>query len=128
MFCRAFPYSLSRQISLVAPHLAVRRSLLPAQQLAILRMASTLPKLAIFEAIAKHDPKTPAIIHSSSQRTFTYGSLLHDVAAAKDHLSEVTNGKSLRGERIAFLAENGYDYVGAILQQTEQERKTKHLP
>lgn len=83
-------------------------------------MASTLPKLPIFEAIAKHDPKTPAIIHSSSQRTFTYGSLLHDVAAAKDHLSEVTNGKSLRGERIAFLAENGYDYVGAIVQQTEQ--------
>jgi malonyl-CoA/methylmalonyl-CoA synthetase len=82
-------------------------------------MASTLPKLPIFEAIAKHDPKTPAIIHSSSQRTFTYGSLLHDVAAAKDHLSEATNGKPLRGERIAFLAENGYDYVGAILQRTE---------
>jgi malonyl-CoA/methylmalonyl-CoA synthetase len=77
-------------------------------------MASTLPKLPIFEAIAKHDPKTPAVIHSSSRRIFTYGSLLHDVAAVKDHLSDVTNGKSLRGERIAFLAENGYDYVGAI--------------
>lgn len=83
-------------------------------------MASTLPKLRIFEAIAKHDPTSPAIIHSSSKRTFTYGSLLHDVAAAKDHLSEVNSGKSLRGERIAFLAENGYDYVGADIQQTGQ--------
>lgn len=77
------------------------------------RMASTLPSSPIFESIARHDPKSPAIIHSASDRTFCYGSLLHDVAAAKDTLTALTNGKSLAGERIAFLAENGYDYVGA---------------
>ena len=77
-----------------------------------LRMASTLPKSPIFDAIAKHDPKSLAIVHSASDRSFGYGSLLHDVAAAKDNLTDLANGKSLRGERIAFLAENGYDYVG----------------
>jgi len=76
-------------------------------------MASTLPSLPIFRNIAKHDPQSPAIIHSVSERRFCYGSLLHDVAAAKDNLSELVDGRSLEGERIAFLAENGYDYVGA---------------
>ncbi|KAK6376551.1 hypothetical protein LTS17_007146 [Exophiala oligosperma] len=78
-------------------------------------MASTLPSSPIFESIARHDPKSPAIIHSASDRTFCYGSLLHDVAAAKDTLTALTNGKSLAGERIAFLAENGYDYVVTFL-------------
>ncbi|KEF63260.1 uncharacterized protein A1O9_01237 [Exophiala aquamarina CBS 119918] len=78
-------------------------------------MASTLPSSPIFEAIAKHDPRSPAIIHSASDRTFCYGSLLHDVAAAKDNLAALANGKSLVGERIAFLAENGYDYVVTFL-------------
>jgi malonyl-CoA/methylmalonyl-CoA synthetase len=76
-------------------------------------MASTLPSSPIFNAIAKHDPKSLAIVHSASDRSFCYGSLLHDVAAAKDNLTSLANGKTLKGERIAFLAENGYDYVGA---------------
>ena len=76
------------------------------------RMASTLPSTPIFNAIAKHDAKSLAIVHSSSNRSFCYGSLLHDVAAAKDNLASLVHGKSLRGERVAFLAENGYDYVG----------------
>jgi malonyl-CoA/methylmalonyl-CoA synthetase len=76
------------------------------------RMASTLPSTPIFNAIAKHDPTSLAIVHSASDRSFCYGSLLHDIAAAKDNLTELVKGKSLRGERIAFLAENGYDYVG----------------
>ncbi|KIX95911.1 uncharacterized protein Z520_08166 [Fonsecaea multimorphosa CBS 102226] len=78
-------------------------------------MASTLPCSPIFAAIAKHDPKSPAIIHSASDRTFCYGSLLHDVAAAKDNLTALAGGRSLVGERIAFLAENGYDYVVTFL-------------
>lgn len=75
-------------------------------------MASTLPSTPIFNAIAKHDPASRAIIHGGSNRSFCYGSLLHDVAAAKDNLTSLAGGRSLRGERIAFLAENGYDYVG----------------
>lgn len=77
-----------------------------------LRMASTLPRSSVFEALSKHDPKRPAIVHSVSERTFVYGSLLHDVAAAKDILTAATQGRSLKGERVAFLVENGYDYVG----------------
>ena len=77
------------------------------------RMASTLPRLPIFEALKKHDATSTAVIHGLSGRSFTYGELVNDIAAAKDKLQHNTNGKSAEGERIAFLVENGYDYVGA---------------
>ena len=76
-------------------------------------MASTLPRLPIFEAIKKHDAQRTAVVHSLSGRRFTYGELVNDVAAAKDKLQRNTGGKSAEGERISFLVENGYDYVGA---------------
>lgn len=76
------------------------------------RMASTLPNLAILRAIAEHDPASPAIVHGDSQQSFSYGSLLQDVVAAKDRIWDNARGTSLEGERIAFLAENSYDYVG----------------
>lgn len=75
-------------------------------------MASTLPRLPIFEAIKQHDAKSTAVVHSISGRSFTYGELVNDVAAAKDKLQKNTGGKSAAGERVAFLVENGYDYVG----------------
>jgi acyl-CoA synthetase (AMP-forming)/AMP-acid ligase II len=78
-------------------------------------MASTLPRLPIFEAIKKHDPESTAVVHSLSGRTFKYGELINDVAAAKYKITQNTGGKSAEGERIAFLVENGYDYVGARL-------------
>jgi malonyl-CoA/methylmalonyl-CoA synthetase len=76
-------------------------------------MASTLPRLPIFEAIASHDLSQPAVTHNPSGRSFTYGELAHDVASAIENLKANTGGKSLAGERVAFLVENGYDYVGA---------------
>lgn len=76
------------------------------------RMAHTLPKLPLFEAIASHDPKNTVVIHSASGRRFTYGGLLSDVARACDILRGDAGNRSLVGERIAFLVENGYDYVG----------------
>jgi hypothetical protein len=76
-------------------------------------MASTLPKLPIFEAIASHDPKSTVVIHSESGRRFTYGELLQDVAEAKDKLHKEAGSDNIDGQRIAFLVENGYDYVGA---------------
>ena len=85
-------------------------------------MASTLPQSPVFQAILRHDPRSTAIIHSESGRTFTYGSLLADVVAAKNRLSEAADGKPLSGERIAFLAENGYDYVGALSRFCIQHR------
>lgn len=78
-----------------------------------LRMASTLPKLPVFEAIASHDPHSTAVIHSASGKRFTYGALIEDVAEAKERLYKETGTNNLDGQRIAFLVENGYDYVGA---------------
>lgn len=77
------------------------------------RMATTLPKLPLFEAIASHDPNNPVVIHSASGRRFTYGGLLSDVAQACNVLRHDAGDRSLVGERIAFLVENGYDSVGA---------------
>ena len=75
-------------------------------------MASTLPKLPILEAIASHEPKKTAIVHSKSGRSFTYGELLNDVAEGRDRLGATANGRGLENQRLAFLFENGYDYVG----------------
>ena len=80
-----------------------------------MRMASTLPRLSIFEAIAGHDPQSTAVIHGSSGPQFTYGSLLKDVADAKDKLCRLTGSQPIEGQRVAFLVENSYDYVGATL-------------
>jgi malonyl-CoA/methylmalonyl-CoA synthetase len=77
------------------------------------RMASTLPRLPIFEAIKNHDAQSTAVVHSLSGRSFTYGELVNDVAAAKDKLQRNCNGQGAEGQRISFLVENGYDYVGA---------------
>jgi hypothetical protein len=85
---------------------------IPRLQFPSYRMASSLPKLPIFEAISKHDMSSTAIIDSGSNQAFTYGTLLRDVAAAKEHLSQAASGSPLRGERVAFLAENSYNYVG----------------
>jgi malonyl-CoA/methylmalonyl-CoA synthetase len=76
-------------------------------------MTSTLPKLPVFEAIASHDPQSTVVIHSTSGRRFTYGALIEDVAEAKERLYKEAGSDSLDGQRIAFLVENGYDYVGA---------------
>ncbi|KAF3004202.1 hypothetical protein E8E13_006745 [Curvularia kusanoi] len=78
-------------------------------------MASTLPRLPIFEAIKKHDAHRTAVVHSLSGRRFTYGELVNDVAAAKDKLQRNTGGQSAEGARISFLVENGYDYVVTLL-------------
>jgi malonyl-CoA/methylmalonyl-CoA synthetase len=75
-------------------------------------MASTLPRLPIFEALAGHDQKSSVVVHSASGRKFTYGELLIDVAKAKERLLKEGGGK-IDGQRIAFLVENSYDYVGA---------------
>ncbi|CAI6336059.1 unnamed protein product [Periconia digitata] len=79
------------------------------------RMASTLPRLPIFEAIKKHDSQSTAVVHGLSGRTFTYGELVNDVAAAKHQLQTNAGGRNTAGERISFLVENGYDYVVTLL-------------
>jgi malonyl-CoA/methylmalonyl-CoA synthetase len=75
-----------------------------------------LPRTPLFEAIKSHDPESSAVIHSLSGRQFSYGSLLKDVAIAKQRLANDAgrDAEALQGERIAFLVENSYDYVGAL--------------
>ncbi|UNI23223.1 hypothetical protein JDV02_009056 [Purpureocillium takamizusanense] len=80
------------------------------------RMLSTLPRLPIFEAVARHDPRSTAVVHSLSGRAFTYGELLADVSRARDRLHDARPaGAGLDGERVAFLVENSYDYVVTLL-------------
>ena len=76
---------------------------------------AALQRSVLFDAIQKHDSESTAVVHSLSGRSFKYGSLLHHVAAAKDRLLKETgkSGEDIVGERIAFLIENSYDYVGA---------------
>ena len=81
------------------------------------RMASTLPRSPVLEAIASHDPTSTAVIHSASRRRFTYGELVHDVAEAKAKLLVSAGDTPTDGQRIAFLVENGYDYVGADIRR-----------
>ncbi|KAI6089787.1 acetyl-CoA synthetase-like protein [Hypoxylon rubiginosum] len=82
-----------------------------------IRMASTLtlPKLPIFEAIASHNPQSTAIVHCLSRRTFKYGELLPDVSRVRDRILEAAGKSDIRGERVAFLIENSYDYVVTYL-------------
>ena len=107
MFVRSFRRLLITSSSL---SFMKNRTVHPFQNL---RMASTLPRLPVFEAIAGHDPKSMAVIHSTSGRRFTYGELLHDVVDASHKLREQADPTELPGQRVAFLVENGYDYVGA---------------
>lgn len=78
---------------------------------------TTLPRLPIFEAVAGHDAKSTAVVHAPSGRRFTYGELLGDVGRARDQLREARGGKQIDGERVAFLVENGYDYVGRFITE-----------
>ncbi|ODM18241.1 hypothetical protein SI65_06112 [Aspergillus cristatus] len=79
------------------------------------RTLSTLPNIPLFRALQNHDPTSQAVIHSASSRSFTYGNLLADVLAAKEKLRIKSGSGSLAGERVAFLAENSYDYVVTLL-------------
>lgn len=100
------------------PVKSLRKSIVLAAPMA------TLQRSAIFEAIQQHDANSTAVIHSDSGRKFQYGSILHDVAAAKDRLLQATGKKEdgIAGQRVAFLIENGYDYVGTYFSITAGDR------
>lgn len=84
-----------------------------------IRMASTLtlPNLPIFDSISRHDPSSIVAAHCLSGRTFRYGELLPDVCRLRDQIQDAAPKSDLRGERIAFLVENSYDYVGMSLSR-----------
>lgn len=94
------------------PRLRVRQAL--PTPLSCARLLSTLPNTPIFRALQEHDRGTLAVVHSASSRSFTYGNLIADVLRATEaHERKASRaGIKLAGERIAFMAENSYDYVG----------------
>ena len=77
---------------------------------------AALQRSALFETITQHERDSTAVVHSLSGRSFNYGSLLQDVSLAKERLLLHTkqDENSIVGERVAFLIENSYDYVGAL--------------
>ena len=77
------------------------------------RMASNIPRNALFGALVNHDKQRVAIAHSASNQKYTYGQLVRDVALGRDWLDEKLEHMQKESECIAFLVENGYDYVGA---------------
>ncbi|PNS21859.1 hypothetical protein CAC42_457 [Sphaceloma murrayae] len=78
---------------------------------------STLPRYPIFEALAKHDPESTAVVHSVSGRAYTYGQLVGDISSKAKQIAADAGREEgqLKGERIALLIENGYDYVVNLL-------------
>ncbi|KIW12750.1 hypothetical protein PV08_07936 [Exophiala spinifera] len=80
-------------------------------------MTVGLQRSVLLEALLSHPSNSTAIIHHDSRSTYSYGLLLRDVACIKEQLLRLT-GKSettIAGERIAFLLENGYEYVVTLL-------------
>ncbi|KAL6235107.1 hypothetical protein BDW75DRAFT_210588 [Aspergillus navahoensis] len=81
------------------------------------RSLATLPNIPLFRALKNHNSASLAVAHNPSFRSFTYGNLVADVVKAQDQLlkSSGRGRDGLRGERVAFLAENSYDYVVMLL-------------
>lgn len=77
------------------------------------RMASNLPRNAIFSALISHDEQKIAIAHSPSHRKYTYGQLIRDVALGRLWLDKKLEHIQTKSTCVAFLVDNGYDYVGA---------------
>ncbi|EQL29145.1 hypothetical protein BDFG_08182 [Blastomyces dermatitidis ATCC 26199] len=95
------------------------RAYLSSGSLLQTRLSSPLPDLPVLRAIQNHDPKSIAVVHSVSGRSFTYGSLIGDVLRSQEGLLQCAAASSknvvLRGSPVAFLAENSYDYVVTLL-------------
>lgn len=89
-------------------------------------MASTLPRLSLFEAISSHNSQSLAVIQSKSGESFTYGELLKDVAAASKVLRQSAGNRGLDGQRVAFLVENSYRYVGENVGVKQTRKAPMH--
>lgn len=77
------------------------------------RMASNLPRNAIFNALIDHDEQKTAIAHSPSHRKHTYGQLIRDVGLGRLWLDKKLEHIQTKTTCVAFLVDNGYEYVGA---------------
>ncbi|KAI9891742.1 MAG: hypothetical protein M1814_002492 [Vezdaea aestivalis] len=74
------------------------------------RKASSFLDLPVLKSIATHSPDNPAIVHSGSRQSFSYGQLLSDVTKA----SLASEPRAI-GAREAILGKNNYDFVVNLL-------------
>ncbi|KAL4882381.1 hypothetical protein BJY04DRAFT_186971 [Aspergillus karnatakaensis] len=83
------------------------------------RLLATLPDLPLFRALQSHDPSSIAIVQKpdNGRVESTYGNLLWDVAQAREQLGKLAPGgqDGLRGERIALVMNNSYQFVVTLL-------------
>jgi hypothetical protein len=77
-----------------------------------MNMAISVQRSAFLEAIQEHNSSSTAVVNHDDGASFSYGTLLQDVACAKERLMCSASKGSIAGERVAFLVENGYNYVG----------------
>lgn len=75
-------------------------------------MTILVQRSAFLEAIQKHEPLSTAVVNHDDGTSFSYRTLLHDIAYAKERLICSSGKGSVASDRVAFLVENGYDYVG----------------
>ena len=80
-------------------------------------MSVSLQRSAFLEAIQRHEPSSVAVVENASGASFSYQTLLQSVARAKEQLLLNTGrtDETISGERVAFLVENGFDYVVTLL-------------
>jgi malonyl-CoA/methylmalonyl-CoA synthetase len=78
-------------------------------------MAFEVSRSVLFEALRGHDQGSAAIADTAAGKHFTYASLMRDVSNFKRQLLRELGRNDISGERVAFIVENGYNYVGQRL-------------
>ncbi|EFQ35743.1 AMP-binding enzyme [Colletotrichum graminicola] len=78
-------------------------------------MMASLCRTPLFKVLSEADASSVAIVNQSTGTVFSYRSLIRDVARARHALLESVGDKSLTGQRIGFIVENGYGFVVTFL-------------
>jgi acyl-coenzyme A synthetase/AMP-(fatty) acid ligase len=79
-----------------------------------------LPALPIFKELVKHAQHGRIAIvdysvSADGEAQYSYAQLLNDVTKFRDELSSFLGTDDLKGARVAFLVESGYNYVITLL-------------
>ncbi|KAH8742779.1 hypothetical protein F5883DRAFT_656389 [Diaporthe sp. PMI_573] len=78
-------------------------------------MSASLHRSPLFKVLNEQDASSIAVVNQSTGIVFSYGTLLRDIARARHALLRSCGDRSLAGERIGFIVENGYGFVVTFL-------------
>ena len=113
IICCSSIHKLSKSIMSPSQQLRALRQLQKSPQKLQRRTVGSLPS-PLLGAISAHRHDACAIVRSDSDKSFSYGKLYQDIADAKMRLrQDLFQGRKPDGQRVAFMSDNGYDYVGA---------------